>query len=101
MLPYYKKGFKFYIAGYIFCFLFIGIGFLVGQCLIWPKEFRGGVFNKLSAIHATNQRNEESIRTLENRINELNNFLEFSFGRQYKGYRTYLLLKENNGGKFE
>ncbi len=56
-------------------FVSIGVAFIVSQCLVWPKEFRGGVFNKLSAIALIQQENESKIDRLDIKIDKLQEYI--------------------------
>lgn len=56
--------------------LSICIGFVISMCLYWPKDFRGGVFNKLDAIGVKQQENTHNIEALRSDLTALINKLE-------------------------
>lgn len=71
----------------VFGILAICIGFVVSMCLYWPKDFRGGVFNKLDEIGARHQENAHNIEALRGDLTTLINKLEEQTEFQYN--KTY------------
>lgn len=88
----YERAYKFCL---LFMFLSIGVGFVVSQCLVWPKEFRGGVFNKLDDIAVLQQENTDKSENIEFTIKLLHQKHRILVEEMYlKGFLSDEIYKE-------
>lgn len=60
----------------IFVSLCVGIGFIYSQCVLIPKELRGGIYLRLAEITLSQEENKQEIDKVQKKINDFKSEIE-------------------------